>query len=165
MRKWWTSGEPLALVYGRRRVGKTWLISKFASEHTKLVMHTGGNRSLEQELKIFSAEVARSGLCGVRDLVARPFVSWDDAFDTLASLAQNEAILVVLDEFPDIVNSDASLESILRAPIERIGWPSTLRILLRGSAIRTMESLSKEHKPLFGASLSKPTWSLHLNQA
>ena len=165
MRKWWTSGEPLALVYGRRRVGKTWLISKFASEHTKVVMHTGGTRSLEQELKIFSAEVARSGLGGVRDLVARPFVSWDDAFDTLASLAQNEAILVVLDEFPDIVNSDASLESILRAPIERIGWPSTLRILLRGSAIRTMESLSKEHKPLFGASLSKPTWSLHLNQA
>ncbi|TAN26310.1 MAG: ATP-binding protein [Actinomycetota bacterium] len=150
LRRWWTSGEPLGLVYGRRRVGKTWLISKFASEHHKVVMHTGGARSLEQELKIFSAEVVRSGLGGVRDLIARPFASWDDAFDSLASLAQNDAILVVLDEFPDLVYSDTSLESILRALVERIGRPSPLRILLCGSAVRTMGSLSEERKPLFG---------------
>ena len=150
LQRWWIGGEPLGLVFGRRRVGKTWLVSRFATGCPRVITHTGGARPLEQELRIFSAEVTRAGLDGVRDLIARPFVSWDDAFDSLAGLARESSILIVLDEFPDLLISDPSLDSVLRAIVDRSTKPSSLRILLLGSAVRTMESLAQERKPLFG---------------
>jgi uncharacterized protein len=150
LRRWWDSGEPLGLVWGRRRVGKSWLLGRFAGELPRAVVHAGGARPLEQELRVFSSEVARAGLSGVRDLVARPFTSWDDAVEALAGIGRDTPVLVVLDELPELLRSDASLESVLRAAVDRLGSPSPLRILLCGSAVRTMASLAEERRPLFG---------------
>jgi uncharacterized protein len=150
LERWWKQGEPIGLVWGRRRVGKSWLLARFAEDVPRVVMHTGGARALDQELQVFSSEVRRSALGGFRDLVARPFGSWDEAIEALAGLGRDEPVLLVLDEFPELLRSDPSLESVLRAAVDRLGMPSPLRILLCGSAVRTMESLAEERRPLFG---------------
>lgn len=150
MRRWWSSGEAFSLVWGRRRVGKTWLVSRFAQDIERVVMHSGAARSLEGELRVFSGEVARSGLGGVRDLLSRPYRSWDEAIDALAGAGREAPILVVLDEFPELLRSDPSLEAALRAAGDRLARPSPLRVLLCGSAVRTMEAIAEARRPLFG---------------
>lgn len=150
LRRWWDDGEPLGLVWGRRRVGKSWLLGHFAEQLSSVVAHTGGARPAGLELALFSAEVARARLGGVRDLAERPFASWDEAFATLASEGREQPVLVVLDEFPDLLRSSPELESVLRAVAERAGKPAPVRFLLCGSAVRIMESLAEERRPLFG---------------
>ncbi len=150
LERWWESGEPLALVAGRRRVGKSWLLARFAEGHPTAVVHTGGGRPAELELRVFSAEVARADLAGTRDLGERPYRSWDEAFDALARDRPRTPVLVVLDEFPDLLDAAPELESVLRALAERLPRPSPLRLLVCGSAVRTMEALAEERRPLFG---------------
>ena len=99
--RWWGSGDPLGLVWGRRRVGKSWLLAHFAERLPAVVSHTGGGRPASLELGRFSGGVARAGLGGVRDLGARPYASWDEAFDSLAGAGRERPVLVILDEFPD----------------------------------------------------------------
>jgi len=148
--RWWGSGDPLGLVWGRRRVGKSWLLAHFAERLPAVVSHTGGGRPASLELGRFSGGVARAGLGGVRDLGARPYASWDEAFDSLAGAGRERPVLVILDEFPDLTRSVPELEGVLRALTERLRRPSPLRVLLCGSAVRTMEALAEERRPLFG---------------
>lgn len=150
LERWWASGDPLGLVWGRRRVGKSWLLGRFAEQRPAAVVHTGGGRLATLELQLLSAGAGRAGLSGTRDLEARPYASWDEAFDALAAVRAEVPVLVVLDEFPELLGSSPELESVLRAVAERLGRPSPLRILLCGSAVRTMESLVEERRPLFG---------------
>lgn len=148
--RWWEAGEPLGMVWGRRRIGKSWLLGRFADGVPRAVVHVGGARPLEQELRLLSAEVVRAGLDGPRDLLARPFGSWDEAVEGLAGAGGDQPVLLVLDEFPELLRSDPSLETVLRAAVDRLGRPSPLRLLLCGSAVRTMEALAEERRPLFG---------------
>jgi uncharacterized protein len=129
--------------------GKSWLLGRFA-QGRPAVVHTGGARPAELELGLLSAAVDRAGFAGARDLAERPYRSWDEALDALAGAGARNPILVVLDEFPDLLTSAPELESVLRALADRLRRPSPLRVLLCGSAVRTMESLGEERRPLFG---------------
>lgn len=149
--KWWAGRDTFGLVWGRRRVGKSWLVARFAQDHPA-VLHTGGDRPLAQELALFARAVDSAGLAGRRDLVERPFTSWDEALDNLSATAEarGHEVLVVLDEFPDLLRSDSSLETVLRAFGERSGRRSPLRMLLCGSAVRVMQRIQEERSPLYG---------------
>ncbi|HEY7222614.1 MAG TPA: ATP-binding protein [Micromonosporaceae bacterium] len=141
-------GPQLGVVWGRRRVGKSHLLSHWASRK-RAVYHVSRNRPVDQELAALSAAAAPVLSLADRDLASRPFRDWDEAFDIFREAASHEPVVVIMDEFPELVQADPHFESALRAIWERIR-ECAIRLVLCGSAVRTMEALQEERAPLFG---------------
>lgn len=150
LERWWNApGAAMAVVWGRRRVGKTALLERFASGRPT-VFHTGARRPVPDELRVLSVAAAPLLSGGVRDLAARPFADWTDAIESLAEAAQERALLLVLDEFPELVEAAPELPSVLRAVWDRARSRTRLRVLLCGSAVRVMEGLQEQRQALYG---------------
>lgn len=139
----------MAIVWGRRRVGKTALLQHFAAD-LPTVFHTGGGRPASAELMALSRAAAPLLENGFRDLEARPFVDWDDAFETLAEAARSRRVLLVLDELPALAETSPELPSLIRAAWDRVRGKTKLKLLLCGSAVRVMEAMQEEREPLYG---------------
>lgn len=150
LEQWWTQpGSVMGLVWGRRRVGKTALLQRFC-EDKRVVFHTAAGRPVQDELAVLSASAHRSLDLGGRDLAARPFRDWDEVFEVLAAAARDEPLLLVLDEVPELLDVAPELEGVLRASWDRLPEGTRLRVLLAGSAVRTMEAIQEVRAPLYG---------------
>lgn len=149
LERWWnTPGPSLGIVWGRRRVGKTALLEHFAGER-RVVFHTAAARPVPDELRLVS-RAASSFVGRMRDLESRPFADWEDALEVLAGAGRRERLLVVLDEFPEAVRTSPDLPSRLRAFWDRARGNTKLKLLLCGSAVRTMDAMRREREPLYG---------------
>lgn len=151
LQDWWSkgTGRP-ALVWGRRRVGKTALIQRFADDLPRVVYHTGVGEPAEAELSALSRQVAAVLPGDIRDLCLTPYRDWQDALDHLARAARDEPLLLVLDEFPELMATSPALPGILRAFLDQTGGRTKLRLLICGSAVRTMWSIQQTRAPLYG---------------
>jgi AAA+ ATPase superfamily predicted ATPase len=148
--QWWKApGGGMALVWGRRRVGKTALLQRFA-EDRRALFHTATGRPLAQELAALSLEAAPILASEMPGLGTRPFASWDETFKMLGMAGESKPLLLVIDEFPEAVDITPELPSILRAVWDRLQARTHLKILLAGSAVRTMHAMQEERAPLYG---------------
>jgi AAA+ ATPase superfamily predicted ATPase len=150
LQSWWAQPTAsLGVVWGRRRVGKTALMQRFA-EDRPAVFHTAGGRPAADELRALSRAAAPLVDGSLRDLAARPFVDWDDALEALAMASASRPLLLVLDEWPSLLETSPELPSLIRAAWERIRSDTKLKVLFSGSAVRTMEAMQEERSPLYG---------------
>ncbi len=149
-RSWKSAGADLVMVWGRRRTGKTRLLGRFVAGK-RAIFYGATQQASGTELRGFS-EAARRGLRPkAGDLLAHgDFPSWGSAFDYLAERARRQRLLVVLDEFPYLVEAELALPSILQRFWDQTGRASKLKLVLCGSAVTTMERLQAERAPLFG---------------
>lgn len=156
----WGPRFQLALLWGRRRVGKTRLIDEFARHKPAITYQADEGTATEQLARLSDR------LLAYRDdplLRAQPLANWDAAVATIISHARDakqagHPLLVVLDEFPRLVVSTPRLPSLLQAAIEDIRRDDLpLFLVLAGSQISLYER-HVLHGPLYG----RRTWGAQL---
>ena len=77
-------------------------------------------------------------------------MDWEDALDALAATGERERLLVVLDEFPELVELTPELPRMLRAWWTHVQGDTKVKLVVCGSSLRTMEAMQEERAPLFG---------------
>lgn len=135
---WWAGEETNALaLYGRRRVGKSWLFRRFAEGKPAVVL-VADRRAQAPQLDRFA--VALEPLLGVRPALT----DVPSLLQTLYTLAADRKLLAVIDEFPYLLptnegDRDEVLTGIQAVMEERDA--SRCKLVLCGSYIGQMERL------------------------
>ncbi|MGH2762984.1 MAG: ATP-binding protein [Thermoleophilaceae bacterium] len=144
---WWSGKDRNALaLFGRRRVGKSWLFREFAHGKPALIL-VSERRAEGAQLIRFADRL--EPLLGLRpDL---PDVA--ALFSALYALAEDEKALVIIDEFPYLLPTRArDREGVLTAvqAVMEDRDSSQLKLVLCGSHIGQMATLLAEESPIRG---------------
>lgn len=136
-----------AVIYGRRRVGKTALISEFAKDKAT-IFFTGVETNAKQNLDNFSRCIMEFGT-GIA--VDSSFASFQAALEYVFELAKTKRIVLVIDEYPYVARASKSLASTLQLLIDKNKDSSKLFLILCGSSMSYMEDHVLAYKaPLYG---------------
>jgi len=137
----------MAVFYGRRRVGKTTLINKFR-EGKLSINFTAVESTAKENLQLLSIQInavldpGRSG---------NYFYRFYDAFEYCFQAAMKKHLILVIDEYPYLAESDRAVSSILQALIDKYQNNTRLFLILCGSSMSFMENQVLGYKsPLYG---------------
>ncbi|MFA6032105.1 MAG: ATP-binding protein [Myxococcota bacterium] len=134
----------LSCLYGRRRCGKSRLISE-AIKNRSAVFYVGDERNAALQRLSLSKSVA--SLIKGFDTVSYP--DWDSLFGQFFDRAP-EGLILVLDEFPWMVQASPELPGLLQKRVDT-ETGRRLHIVLCGSSQRMMQGLVLDRSaPLFG---------------
>lgn len=136
-----------AVIYGRRRVGKTALISEFVKDKD-CIFFTGIETNEKQNLDNFSKCIMEYNTGIAAD---SSFSSFQSAFEYVFELAKTKKIVLVIDEYPYVARASKSLASTLQFLIDKNKDTSNLFLILCGSSMSYMEDHVLAYKaPLYG---------------
>ena len=140
-----------AVIYGRRRVGKTTLIREFCKGKNAIYFIAREANELIN-LENFSADVFAVTSKESEGNVYFP--NWEKAFDYIYQISCNERIILVIDEYPYLAQSNRAISSIIQAHVDMSLKESKLFLILCGSSMSFMEYQVLGYKsPLYGLSL------------
>lgn len=136
-----------AVIYGRRRVGKTALINEFTKDKDT-IFFTGIETTAKENLDNFSGCIMEYNTGIAADST---FSSFRSAFEYVFELAKTRRIVLVIDEYPYIARASKSLASTLQLLIDKNKDHSKLFLILCGSSMSYMEDHVLSYKaPLYG---------------
>lgn len=138
-----------AVIYGRRRIGKTSLIQEFVKDK-KAIFYTGLETTEKQNLINLSSVILdnmNQNLC---------FDTFQSALENVFEKAKHERLIFVIDEYPYLASSYPAISSILQMLIDRNKDSSNLFLILCGSSLSFMEEQVLGYKsPLYGRRTSQ----------
>lgn len=148
LHKLYHSGKfEFAVIYGRRRVGKTALINEFTKDKDT-IFFTGVETNAKQNLDNFSRCIMEYNT-GIA--VNSSFASFQAALEYVFELAKTKRIVLVIDEYPYVARAFKSLASTLQLLIDKNKDCSKLFLILCGSSMSYMEDHVLAYKaPLYG---------------
>lgn len=153
-------GAPqLAVVWGRRRVGKTFLVSHLAADKPRAVFFGATEQAEEVELTRLAEACHRALGPTSLDVAGGGFTSWEAALRFFVALAESEPLLVVIDEVPYLARSTPGFASIVQAVWDHVPPATKLMLVLTGSAVGVIEDMTGASGSLRG----RPTTSMRLD--
>ncbi len=143
-------GTPqLALLYGRRRTGKTYLLTHTWPADRTFYWTASATTPAQNRDQLIRDIAAWSG----EDLAPRDYPTWRTVFRLLLDLRAPAPLVIVVDEFQylgDDPRELAGVASELNAAWEQRRPPRALVFVISGSAVRTLEALDAGGAPLYG---------------
>ncbi len=141
-------GSALVILYGRRRVGKTTLISEFIKDKNALFF-LSSEESEAQNRNAFKDKVAAFT---DNDLLRNADIkNWDVLFSAIMDTHFEKKPVIVLDEFQYLGKSNPAFPSIFQRIWEEILKDKPVMVILCGSLISMMESQTLTYgSPLYG---------------
>ncbi len=141
-------GSSLVVLYGRRRVGKTTLISEFIKDKNALFF-LASEEAESQNRSAFKEKVAEfieSDLIRGADIK-----SWDLLFKSIMDTSFESKPVIVLDEFQYLGKANPAFPSVFQRIWEEILKDKSVMVILCGSLISMMESQTLAYSsPLYG---------------
>jgi len=150
----WTSARSeLVFVVGRRRIGKSYLLARFAqavggiyyqaTRRTEAEQLAGLSRTLGQH---YGDDALRRG---------SGFSDWEALFGYLLDRAQGKPCLLILDEFPYLTDAAQALPSVIQQLWDHELDNGRFKLVLSGSYVTAMERLEAADQPLYGRRTAK----------
>ncbi len=150
------------LVRGRRRVGKSRLAETFVERAGLPCVFFTSSRQGAGELRLFAEEVRSSDLPRADLFEDTVPSSWDGALRLLAqALPEDGPSVVVFDEFPYLIENDASVEATFQKLWDRTLSRKPVLLILIGSDLAMMENLDSHGRAFFqrGTEMVVPPFS------
>ncbi|QLH84926.1 ATP-binding protein [Halosimplex pelagicum] len=132
----------MVVIFGRRRLGKTQLVQHSLNNHDDAVVYQATETTSSLQLNEF-VDVAAETFPGITEIKQ----NWE----ALLGYLGDQGAIVVLDEFPYLIDADASLPSTIQRLWDQRLQDTAGSFVLVGSSISMMEEATLlGNSPLYG---------------
>ena len=140
-------GFQMAVVYGRRRVGKSTLLAKFIADK-KAIFYTATKVGAERNRILLGKQVISALAGNVGNVM---FPTMEDLLSFVGNHLPEEKLVFVIDELPYLVEKDEGLLSVFQKFIDHEWREANLFLIFCGSALSFMQNkVLSEKSPVFG---------------
>ncbi len=154
--RWRSPRAEYVVIYGRRRVGKTELILRFA-EHKRFLYFEATSGTENDHLEDLSRALAQTS--GRELFATQPLSSWQSFFAAIAEELQSGPLLLALDEFQFIARETPQVGSLINRFWREHRDNPNLFLILSGSDVSFFE---REIVGYTATTYGRRTGSLHL---
>ena len=138
-----------AVIYGRRRVGKTTLISEFLKDK-RAIAYISVEGTMKENLTGLSAAVVH-GLTGDTGFSGMVYQDFEALLTEIDGHCKEQRLVLAIDEYPYLAASYPAISSLLQRHIDMCWKNSRLFLILCGSSLSFMENQVLGYKsPLYG---------------
>ena len=142
-----TNGFQMAVVYGRRRIGKSTLLAEFIKDK-KAIYYMATKVGTERNVELLSEEVLH---VLAPNLQSVSFKSLERLLSFVGENLLGEKLVFIIDELPYWAEKDEGILSIFQKFFDTAWAEKNIMFILCGSALSFMEDkVLSEKSPLFG---------------
>ncbi|MDR3147514.1 MAG: ATP-binding protein [Treponema sp.] len=146
--QWRRERASFVVVYGRRRIGKTALISRFLSGKRGLYF-LATEESEAQNRAAFRLRAAE--FLGNELLASSNTADWDLVFKALCETGGQERLVIAIDEFQNLAQANPAFPSVMQRIWDSLLSGKNVMLILCGSSVSMMESSVLSYSsPLYG---------------
>jgi AAA+ ATPase superfamily predicted ATPase len=149
---WNSSHAEFLILYGRRRVGKTALLSEWIQRSSQRVLYwVASPNSAATQLRSFSQAIYNFSNPGALAPDVFTYATWEQAFRQVATLTEKERLALFIDEFTYLLEVTSGIAGQLQNLWDHLLNQRNLFLCLSGSHLGMMkrEFLSYQ-APLYG---------------
>jgi len=135
----------LAIIYGRRRIGKTYLLRHFIEKHGGLYLLAEESKTILEDFSYRASDYFAD-----RHIRESPFSNWKAFFLYLSEKAEKKRTVVILDEVQYIAKADREFLSVLQKYWDMYLRDTKIMLILCGSLVSFMEGILSYSSPIYG---------------
>ncbi len=150
-------GAQFLILYGRRRIGKTALVTHWGERLGEPYLYWMATQtSATNQLRNFSQVLFQFLNPGVAVTPAFSYPSWDAAFAEVARYAANQRTVLVLDEFTYVMQADSEVPSLIQKAWDHHLKSSRVFLILTGSLAGIIQRTALDYQsPLYGRATAR----------
>lgn len=134
------------LIYGRRRIGKSELINESIKEEDAIKIIYECKQTSEKN----NTESLAKLMCEALNISQLKFDSFENLLRFIFNESKSKKIILVLDEYPYLMQLIKGIDSILQSIIDEFKNKSKIKFFISGSYIDIMKKIQEYREPLFG---------------
>jgi uncharacterized protein len=144
-------GAQFIVAYGRRRVGKTTLLLEWAKRSkTPFIYWVAAREPSALLLRTFSQALYAHAQPDQPIDPLFTYPTWAMALREAATLARDQRLILIIDEFPYATEAEAALTSLLQNAWDHECKPTQIRLVIAGSQVGMMVDMLGYRAPLYG---------------
>ena len=148
---WESSRATLLILYGRRRVGKTRLLTHWLKRHSdRAIYWVAEPTTALDQLRSFSQAIYNYTAPDTPAPLDFTYANWEQALRQVALLASERRVALVIDELPYLMDVNPTIAGTLQKTWDQWLSKANLILALSGSQMGLMQEMLSYQEPLYG---------------